>query len=121
MACGSDRRALQFVARSLIESMSRAAKDITYLVADKFLNFGPCRAKVFAGVKFLGILGERFANRCCHGEAEVSVDIHLGAAGATSNFDVGLGDACRLTPQFATVFIDLLDQVFRNTRGSVQY
>src|SRR5438094_10576331 len=85
---------LQNPARSSVEGMSRATKNITDFVPHKLLHFRSRRTEVFSGIKFLGIFRERFANRRCHGEPQVGINIHLGAADAPRNDDVRLRNTC---------------------------
>ena len=72
--------------------MAGAAKHVPNLVPNEFLHGGSGGAKVFPRIKFLWIFGENLADACRHGNAQIRVNIHLGAAGPPGDFDIRLGD-----------------------------
>jgi hypothetical protein len=104
----------------LIEGVAGGAEDVFDFVADEFFDFGPGGGEVLAGVEFLRILEEDFADGGGHGEAKVGVDVDLGATGAAGDFDIGFGNAGGVFAEFATVFVDVGDEVFGNRGGSVE-
>jgi hypothetical protein len=75
-----------------------------------------------------GICGDRIpwdfrpglADAGGHGEAEVGIDIDLGAAGAAGDFDIGFGDAGGVFSEFTAVPIDFGDQIFGDAGGAVE-
>src|SRR5207245_945054 len=89
--CLREERSVRYI--PLIEGVAGAAEDVADFVADQFFDFGTGRAEIFAGVEFFGVLGKDPPNRGGHGEAEVGVNVDLGAADPTGGFDVGLRDA----------------------------
>src|SRR5687768_13120907 len=101
--------------------MSRAAQDVANLVSHQLLHAIASGSQILAGIKFLGTLGKDFADSGGHGQTQVRVDIDLGAAGATSHFDVGFGDAGGIFTHLAAVFVDLADNIFGHAGGTVQH
>ena len=87
----------------------------------QFLYFGSRRSEVFSRIEFLWVFGEGFSDARSHGQAQVGVDIDLGAANAASDFDVGLGNPGGVGAQFAAVLVDFLDQVLRDTGSPVEH
>src|ERR1035438_4740926 len=95
----------------LIKGMSRAAEDVAYLVPHQLFDPRTGWAEILAWIEFLWVLRESLPNGRRHGQAQVRVDIDLGAAGAPGDFDVRLRHARRIGSQLAAVLIDLLHQV----------
>src|SRR5207247_2410153 len=78
------------------------------------------RTEVFAGIKLFWIVGEDFANRGRHGEAQVGVNVDLGAADSARHFDVSFGHAGGFFAHSAAVLVDLLDNVLWNAGRAVE-
>ena len=72
------------------------------------------------GSNSFGFSNEGLADAGGHGEAQVGVDVHLGAAGSPGDFDVGLGDAGGVLAERATEFVDFLGELLRDAGGSVE-
>ena len=84
--------------RGSVKGMASATEDVADLVADQFFDAGTGRAEVFARIEFFGVLGEDLADAGGQGQAQVGINIDLGATGAAGDFDVGLGHAGGVVP-----------------------
>jgi len=110
----------RFLVLRLIKCVTSAAKDVLDFVPDEVFDFGAGRAEVFTGVKFFRTFRDYFPYGRRHGEAQVGVNVYLGATSAARDFNVGLGHTLGIG-HFTPVFVDFLDQVFRHARRAVQY
>jgi hypothetical protein len=88
-----------------------AAEDIAHLVAHQFLDARAGGAEILAGIKLLRVLEKALADGGRHGQAQVGVNVDLGATDTARNFDVLLRDAGGVFAEFAAVFVDFLDKV----------
>ena len=91
--------------------MTGAAEHVTDLVANEVFDLVASRSEVFSGVKFFRVFGEGLADGGGHGEAEIGIDVDLGATDAPGDFDIGFGDTCGVGAHFAAVFVDLFDEI----------
>jgi hypothetical protein len=98
-----------------------AAKDVAHFVANEFFDLITRRSEIFARIEFLRVFRKHFADRCGHREAQVGVDVDLGASDATRHFDIRFGNTGSVFAHLAAVFVDFDDQVLRNARSSVQH
>src|ERR1019366_9868372 len=105
----------------LIKRMSRAAEDVAYLVPHQLFDPRAGWAEILAWIEFLWVLGESLPDARRHGQAQIRINIDLGAAGAPGDFDVWLRHARRVGSQLAAVLVDLLDQVLGDARSPVQH
>ena len=87
--------------------MIGAAENVADFMADELLHFRTGGAEVFARIEFLRVFREGFADAGGHREAKVGVNVHLRAADAPGDFDVGLGHAGGVFAEFAAVFVNL--------------
>src|SRR5215472_6811690 len=106
---------------SLIEGVAGATEDVANLVADQLLHMRARWAEIFSRIKFLRVFGEGFSDACRQGQAQVGVNIDLGAAGAPGDLDVGLGNAGGVGAELAAVLINLLDEILGNTGGAMEH
>lgn len=100
--------------------MTGAAEDRTEFVADQFLDPFSGGTEVFTGIEFLGIEGHGLTDAGGHGEAEVGIDIDLGATGAAGDFDIGFGDAGGVGAEVTAELVDFGDQIFGDGGGAVE-
>ena len=101
--------------------MPGAAKDVTDLMAHEFFDLDPSRGEVFARIEFFRFLRENLPDAGGKRQAQVGVNVDLGATETASGFDVGFGHAGGVLTQFAAVFIDFLDEGFGHAGGAVQH
>jgi len=100
--------------------MPSAAEDIADLVADEFLHLGAGSNQVFARIEFLWILGHDLADAGGECEAEVGVDIDLGAAGAAGDFNVSFRNASGILAELAAVLVNFGDEILGHAGGTVE-
>src|SRR5205814_133060 len=81
------------VSKPSVESVPGAAKHIADLMPDQLLYLFTRRTEILARIELLGIFGKNCSQSGGHGQAQVGVDIDLGAAHATRDFDIGFWDA----------------------------
>src|SRR5437867_6135985 len=111
----------QCVETESIERMPRAAEDVLDFVADQFLNPGTGLSQILPGIKLLGVFKQMLAEGRRQGQAQIGIDVDLGATNAPGNFDVRLGHTRGVLAQFAAVLVDLLHEIFGNARGAVKH
>ena len=99
--------------------LTRRTKDFLVLVRIELLELVTCRSEVLAGIELAGLLGEDLADRGGHRETAVGVDVDLadGALGGLAELLFGDTDG---VGEFSAVFLDFLDVLDRNRRGSVE-
>src|SRR3954463_3646716 len=100
--------------------MACAAQHVADFVPHEFFYFGASGAKEFAGIKFFWIFGKDFADGGSHSEAQVGVDVHLGAAHAPGYFDVTLWDTSGFLAHVSTILVDLFHDLFWNAGSAVE-
>src|ERR1017187_8920617 len=105
----------------LIKRMSRAAEDVAYLVPHQLFDPRAGWAEILAWIELLRVFRECLPDGRGHCQAQIRVNIDLGAAGAPGDFDVRLRHARRIGSQLAAVLIDLLHQVLGDARSPVQH
>ena len=99
--------------------MTGAAKYVANFVADELLDFLSGGAEVLARIELLRSFREDLADAGGQSQAQIGVDIDLGATGAASDFDIAFGNTLS-TGQCATVLINFLHQMLRNGRSTVE-
>ena len=100
--------------------MAGATENISNLVSNQFFDFRSSWAKVFARIELFRRFRQHFSNCGSHGEPEVSVDVNFGAAKTTGDFDVGFRHSRRVFSELATVFVDFVNEFFRNAGSSME-
>ena len=106
--------------RNSVECMAGTTQNISNLVSNQFFNPRSSWAEVFARIEFLRRFPKRLSYSSSHGESEVSVDVNFCTAESTGDFDVRFRHASRVFPEFAAVFVNLMDEVFRNAGSPVE-
>src|ERR1035438_5410587 len=101
----------------LIKGMSRAAEDVAYLVPHQLFDPRTGWAEILAWIELLRVFRECLPDARRHREAQIRVNIDLGAAGAPGDFDVRLRHTRGVGSQLAAVLVDLLHQVLGHARS----
>src|SRR6185369_4444027 len=104
-----------------VKCVAGTTQDISNLVSNKLFDFCSSWAKVFARIKLFWRFPHRLSNRGSHCEPEISVDVYFGATKPPGDFDVSLRNTRRVFSEFASVPVDLLNEVFWNAGGSVEH
>jgi len=98
-----------------------AAEDVFDLMPDEFLHARPGRAEVLARIEFFGDSKKTLRMPGRQGQAEVGVNVHLGATGAAGDFDVRFGaPPAASSPSLPPYFVDLEDEVLGHAGGAVE-
>ena len=105
----------------LIKRVARTTENIAHLMTHEFFNASAAGAEIFARIEFFRVFAKGFPDAGRQGEAQIGVDIHLGAADATGDLNVRLGHASRIGAHFAAVFVDFLHEILRHAGSPVQH
>ena len=73
---------------ALVESVPGAAKHVAHFMAHQFFHRVPGRRQVLARVKFFRIFAQDLTQRGCHRQAQVGIDVDLGATDSPGDFNV---------------------------------
>src|SRR5829696_3061449 len=91
---------------SSVEGVTGAAKDVFNLVADELFDCLASWPEILARIELFGIFPHCFADSGGHGQAQIGIDVDLGAAGSASNFDVAFRNAGGVSAELTPVFVN---------------